>query len=229
MNAADASTILGSLTPLKDGNFVINSAISSQNTAASEIGTPESEAEISNSAGVNIKLLLSAIVTKLSVLNLFDLSEADSSTELLSNILTTLDKASSIENDFDTLAQEQDDLHETIDSSLASITDTLLALDSSVAIMETFAENVDSSLSDISTKLDNIDSSLDSLDSSVEALDASVQRLTDIDASITDHEERIQKLEASIGYLLDNDMYNLKEHVIKHVIEEHLRYLGLLD
>jgi hypothetical protein len=243
MNAADASTILGSLTPLKDGNFIINSAISSQNTSASEIGTPESEAEISNSAGVNTKLLLSAIVTKLNVLNVFDLSNADSSTELLSNILTTLDKASTIENDFDDLVEEQNDLHDTIDSSLASITDSLLAadsfisllenaidiLDSSVALLETFAGNVDSSLSDIVLKFESIDSSLESLDSSIANLDASVQTLTNIDASLADHEERIQKLEASIGYLLDNDMYNLKERVIKPVIEEHLRYLGLLD
>ena len=212
MNAADASTILGSLTPLKDGNFIINSAISSQNTSASEIGTPESEAEISNSAGVNTKLLLSAIVTKLNVLNVFDLSNADSSTELLSNILTTLDKASTIENDFDDLVEEQNDLDDTIDSSLASITDSLLAadssislledaitiLDSSVALLETFASNVDSSLSNIVSEFESIDTSLSLLDSSTAIIDSSIQS---IDASLRDHEERIQKLDASIQEL----------------------------
>jgi flagellin-like hook-associated protein FlgL len=98
-----------------------------------------------------------------------------------------------------------------------------------VALLETFASNVDSSLSDIASKLESVDSSLESLDSSIANLDASVQTLTNIDASLQDHESRIQQLEASLGYLLDNNMYNLKENIIKPVIEEHLRYLGLLD
>lgn len=231
MNAADASTILGSLTVLKDGNFYIDSPTASTNDSASNIGTPEeTDAEMSDTLeGVNTKLLLGALITKVNSMELFDMSETDG-TNLLDNLNKALSYGDAVDENteniskLDTSVGVIDSSLQVIDSSISALDSSLTALDSSVKSIESAIEKLDSSVSRLETATSNLSDSIDILDSSVNEL---FNHDSSIDASIESIENHLQNVDTSIGSLIDSSN-NLESRIASILQQEYEAKSGSL-
>ena len=236
MNAADASTILGSLTVLKDGNFYIDSPTASTNDSASNIGTPEeTEAEMSDTLeGVNTKLLLGALITKVNSMELFDMSNVSDSS--VADFLDRIEEALDVKDDvstnqeniskLDSSVQAIDSSVSAIDSSLGTVDSSVRNLDSSVSALDSSVKVLDSSVSALETAANNLHDSIDILDSSVNKLfnhdnsiDASIQS---IDTHLNNIDASLNNLETLICNILTAQPHGQLWGIIQQMIEDYI-------
>ncbi len=236
MNVADASAILGSLTVLKDGNFYIDSPTAATNDSASNIGTPEeTEAEMSDTLeGVNTKLLLGALITKVNSMELFDISNvSDSSMEnFLDNIAEALDVKDDVSTNqeniskLDSSVQAIDSSVAAIDSSLSTVDSSVRNLDSSVSVLDSSVRLLDSSVSALETAASNLNSSIDVLDSSVSKLFNHDSSIDDSIQSIGTHlgniDASLNNLETLICNILTAQPHGQLWGIIQQMIEDYI-------
>ena len=224
MNAADASAILGSLTVLKDGNFYIDSPTAATNDSASNIGTPEeTEAEMSDTLeGVNTKLLLGALITKVNSMELFDMSENDSA-QIIDNLNRALSYGDTVEANTENISK--------LDSSVQAIDTSISALDSSLSTVDSSVRNLDSSVSALDSSVSALETAVGNHSNSIDILDSSVNKLfnhdSSIDASIESIETHLQNVDTSIGSLVDSSN-NLESRIVSILQQEYAAKSGPL-
>ncbi len=186
MNVADALNIIDSLSPKKDGNFIINTNVSSLMVSSNNIGEADSVSEVSGNDKLNVKTLLASLVKLMQTMELFDISGDDSS----SGVAAILDKLDSFTDDTNELRQSIEDLTadlSDIAEQVDSFTTSIEILDSSVADIysklgetDTAIENNASQIADVSTNQSLLADKVNELETSVQNIDSSINEMYSI-------------------------------------------------